>query len=47
MLIIVIVVGTVIVVWHNGQIGVTSIADINAGDVEIGTAVTVKGELTA
>ncbi|MHA1247431.1 MAG: hypothetical protein ACTSPE_08915 [Candidatus Thorarchaeota archaeon] len=46
-LIIVVVVGTVIVVWHDGEIGATSIADINAGNVKIGTAVTVKGELTA
>jgi hypothetical protein len=34
-----------IIVWHDGVIGVTSIADINAGNIDNGTAVTVKGEL--
>jgi hypothetical protein len=33
------------VLWHDGMIGVTSIRDINQGDFEEGTAVTIKGEL--
>ncbi len=36
----------VVVAWHDGLIGVTSIADINSGNVSVGTVVTVKGELT-
>lgn len=32
--------------WHDGVIGVTSIASINGGDISNGTVVAVKGELT-
>jgi hypothetical protein len=35
-----------IVAWHDGLIGTTSIRDINQGDIAVGTAVTIKGELT-
>lgn len=34
-----------VIAWHDGLIGVTSIADINAGNIDNGTAVSVKGEL--
>ena len=34
-----------VLAWHDGAIGVTSMADINSGNVDIGTVVTVKGEL--
>ena len=30
--------------WHDGLIGVTSMEDINHGDIDNGTVVTVKGE---
>jgi hypothetical protein len=40
------VVAFAVIAWHDGLIGVTSIADINSGDVSVGTVVTVKGELT-
>ncbi len=36
-----------IVAWHDGLFGVTQIRDINQGDIDVGTAVTIKGELTA
>jgi hypothetical protein len=36
-----------IVAWHDGLIGLTSINDINDGLVPFGTAVSVKGEITA
>jgi len=36
----------VVIAWHDGLIGTTNIADINSGDVSVGTVVTVKGELT-
>ena len=35
-----------IVAWHDGLIGLTSINDINDGLVLVGTAVSVKGEIT-
>ncbi|MHA2378440.1 MAG: hypothetical protein ACXADO_07370 [Candidatus Thorarchaeota archaeon] len=35
-----------VIAWHDGLIATTSIADINSGDVSVGTLVTVKGELT-
>jgi alpha-acetolactate decarboxylase len=34
------------VAWHDGFVGTTSIKDINQGEIESGTAVTIKGELT-
>ncbi|MHA1927232.1 MAG: hypothetical protein ACTSV2_01495, partial [Candidatus Thorarchaeota archaeon] len=34
-----------VVSWHDGIIGTTTIADINQGDVDTGTSVTIKGEL--
>ncbi len=40
------VIAVSVVAWHDGLIGVTSIGDINSGDVSTGTKVTVKGELT-
>ncbi|MFX1606833.1 MAG: hypothetical protein ACFFDD_13145, partial [Promethearchaeota archaeon] len=36
-----------VVAWHDGLFGLTSINDINDGLVAIGTAVSVKGEVTA
>lgn len=44
--VILLVIGLGVVAWHDGLIGATSIADINAGNVNTGTYVTVKGELT-
>lgn len=41
----IIIVAVGIVAWHDGLIGVTSIADINAGNIDNGTAVTIKGKL--
>jgi hypothetical protein len=40
------VVAVAVIAWHDGLIGATGIADINSGDVSVGTVVTVKGELT-
>ncbi len=36
-----------VLAWHDGLIGLTSINDINDGLVANGTAVTIKGEVTA
>ncbi len=47
LIVILIVVGISVVAWHDGVIGATSIQDINEGDVNTGTVVTVKGEVTA
>ena len=41
----IIIIAVIIIAWHDGVIGATSIADINGGNVSNGTAVTVKGEL--
>ena len=47
-LIIVIAVVTIgVTSWHDGLFGTTEIRDINQGDLAVGTAVTIKGELTA
>ncbi|MHA1780802.1 MAG: hypothetical protein ACTSYL_08050, partial [Candidatus Thorarchaeota archaeon] len=45
-LLVVIIVAVGIVAWHDGVIATTSIKSINDGDVDVGTAVTVKGKLT-
>jgi hypothetical protein len=42
---VVIVILFVVVAWHDGVIGTTSIGDINLGRVDIGTVVTVKGTM--
>ncbi len=36
-----------VVAWHDGLIGVTPIRDINQGDIDNGTAVRIKGQVTA
>jgi len=36
-----------VVAWHDGLIGLTSINDINDGLVDVGTHVSIKGEVTA
>lgn len=45
-LVLVAVVTIGVVAWHDGLIGLTSINDINDGLVSIGTAVSIKGEVT-
>ena len=45
-ILVLVIVATSVIMWHDGVIGTTSIRDINQGDVESGTAVTIKGELT-
>ncbi len=41
----IIIVAVGIVAWQDGLIGEASIADINAGNIDNGTAVTIKGKL--
>jgi alpha-acetolactate decarboxylase len=45
-IILIVIIAVGVITWHDGLIGTTSIRDINQGDVESGTAVTIKGELT-
>ncbi len=45
MVFLIIIVAVGVVAWHDGLIGVTSIAEINAGNVDNGTSVTIKGRL--
>ncbi|MHA2064057.1 MAG: hypothetical protein ACXABY_06720 [Candidatus Thorarchaeota archaeon] len=42
---IVLVLALSITIWHDGMFRDTSIRDINAGEVEIGSVVTVKGPM--
>ncbi|MHA1924722.1 MAG: hypothetical protein ACXABV_13520 [Candidatus Thorarchaeota archaeon] len=41
----IIIIAIIVVAWHDGAIGATSIQEINGGNVSNGTVVTVKGEL--
>ncbi len=41
------IIAVAIVAWHDGLFGTTEIRDINQGDIDNRTAVTIKGELTA
>ncbi|MFX0053512.1 MAG: hypothetical protein ACFFAX_04350 [Promethearchaeota archaeon] len=41
----IIILAVLVIAWHDGVIGATSIEDINGGNVSNGTVVTVKGEL--
>ena len=34
-----------LIAWHDGLIGASAISEINAGNVDNGTSVTVKGEI--
>ena len=45
-ILVLVIIATSVIMWHDGVILTTSIRDINQGDVESGTSVTIKGELT-
>ncbi|MBD3157394.1 MAG: hypothetical protein GF309_01275 [Candidatus Lokiarchaeota archaeon] len=36
-----------VIAWHDGLFGITAIRDINQGELDTGTNVRIKGELTA
>lgn len=36
-----------VIAWHDGLFGITAIRDINQGELDTGTNVRIKGEVTA